>query len=376
MTRDDHAVRPRRAAALRRPTTRCSGACPGVGGDAARPAAGVGGRRAVDQPRARPLRAAARSCRRWRSGRSSCSCCSASRMLTMVYVTSSPIEEEIVDYYLGLLPGHHPEPCATPPAPGVGRRRVTPSPQRQAARTTAGAARDPRPDPRPEPQPPDPLHDHRARARRRAQPRDPGLRLGPAAGAAGEQVGCRRLFDEVGVRAPVGAEDLPRWTTWSTPSPGCGSAGRDSGAGDREDQRGRVGLRQRLGRPVGTPGAREPGRAGALRGRAPRHAARGGRPRRWTTSSPRSSGSAGSWRSGSPARRSQSQRADAGAPRRRGRAPLDPRPAPRRGERPEVPRLRVPRRSGVLPQDHRARHGHRPDALPARACWGGSPSTS
>ena len=112
----------------------------------------------------------------------------------------------------GVLPrpaarGHpQPRPQATPA--GVGGRRIPALPQLEAAEPAPPAPPDPRADPRPEPEPPDPLQHHRPRARRRAQPRDPDVRRRPAAGALGSKTGCRRLFEEVGVPCPIGAEDL------------------------------------------------------------------------------------------------------------------------------------------------------------------------
>ena len=34
----------------------------------------------------------------------------------------------------------------------------------------------------------------------------------------GSKTGCRRMFEQLGIRCPVGAEDLPRSTTWSARS--------------------------------------------------------------------------------------------------------------------------------------------------------------
>ena len=110
-------------------------------------------------------------------------------MLTLVYVTSSPIADEIIEYYLGLLPGV---------VPSQARRRLrlvsvgdaSPRPlSEKVLGPTPGPAPDPRAHPRPVREPPDPLHDDRARAGRRDQPRHPDVRGGPAPRTARQQVG-------------------------------------------------------------------------------------------------------------------------------------------------------------------------------------------
>jgi hypothetical protein len=129
-------------------------------------------------------------------------------MLTMVYVTSSPIEEEIVDYYLGLLPGI---------IPSHARRRLRlvsvgdASPRPLSAKLLA------RPRVLREIREliPDRSLSHLIPYTTTELERDVALSLGipvygsdPRLAPLGTKSGCRRLFDEVGVRAPVGAEDL------------------------------------------------------------------------------------------------------------------------------------------------------------------------
>jgi hypothetical protein len=129
-------------------------------------------------------------------------------MLTLVYVTSRPIEEEIVEYYLGLLPGI---------VPSHARRRLRlvsvgdSSPQPLSAKLLARPRllreiRD---------LIPDRAVSHLIPYNTTELERDVALSLGipvygsdPRLAALGSKSGCRRLFDKVGVRAPVGAEDL------------------------------------------------------------------------------------------------------------------------------------------------------------------------
>jgi hypothetical protein len=128
--------------------------------------------------------------------------------LRVVYVTSTPIDEEVVQYYLGLLPGV---------IPAHARRRLhlvsvgdgSPRPlsekllarPRLLAQIRALV--------------PDPALSHLIPYTTTELERDVALSLGipvygadPRLGPLGSKTGCRRLFDEVGVRAPLGVEDL------------------------------------------------------------------------------------------------------------------------------------------------------------------------
>jgi hypothetical protein len=129
-------------------------------------------------------------------------------MLRLVYVTSGPIDEEIVEYYLGLLPGI---------IPSHARRRLhlvsvgDASPRPLSAKLLERPrllrhVRD---------LIPDRSMSHLIPYNTTALERDVALSLGipvygsdPRLAPLGSKSGCRRLFDEVGVRAPVGAEDL------------------------------------------------------------------------------------------------------------------------------------------------------------------------
>lgn len=128
--------------------------------------------------------------------------------LRMIYVTSQPIAEPIVEYYLGLLPGV---------IPSHARRRLTLISVNDATPVPLSAKLLKRPRL---------LRQIRSllpnRARSHLIPyntteleRDIALSLGiPMYGAdprladLGSKTGCRRLFEELGVRCPVGAEDL------------------------------------------------------------------------------------------------------------------------------------------------------------------------
>lgn len=129
-------------------------------------------------------------------------------MLRLVYVTSGPIDEEIVEYYLGLLPGI---------IPSHARRRLhlvsvgDASPRPLSAKLLERPrllrhVRD---------LIPDRSVSHLIPYNTTELERDVALSLGipvygsdPRLAPLGSKSGCRRVFDEVGVRAPVGAEDL------------------------------------------------------------------------------------------------------------------------------------------------------------------------
>lgn len=128
--------------------------------------------------------------------------------LRMIYVTSQPVSESIVEYYLGLLPG------------------VIPSHAR--ARLTLVAVGDAAPEPlsakllaRPRLLRelrgliPNPSRSHLIPYNTTPRERDVALSLGipmygsdPRFAELGSKTGCRRMFEDLGVPCPVGAEDL------------------------------------------------------------------------------------------------------------------------------------------------------------------------
>jgi hypothetical protein len=129
-------------------------------------------------------------------------------LLTMVYVTSSPIEDEIIDYYLGLLPGI---------IPSHARRRLRLVSVGDASPRPLSAKLLDRPRVLREISEliPDRSLSHLIPYTTTELERDVALTLGipvygsdPRLAPLGSKSGCRRLFDEVGVRAPLGAEDL------------------------------------------------------------------------------------------------------------------------------------------------------------------------
>lgn len=128
--------------------------------------------------------------------------------LRMIYVTSQPVSEAIVEYYLGLLPGV---------IPSHARARLTlisvgdASPQSLSAKLLA----------RPKllrqirSLIPNPARSHLIPYNTTPRERDVALSLGipmygadPRLAELGSKTGCRRMFEELGVRCPVGAEDL------------------------------------------------------------------------------------------------------------------------------------------------------------------------
>ena len=84
--------------------------------------------------------------------------------LQMVFVTSPPVDERIIDYYLSLLPGVIPSHARARAAPRGRGRRIGPPTRRQAAGAPARSRGDPRPHPRRRALPPRSLHDVDARA--------------------------------------------------------------------------------------------------------------------------------------------------------------------------------------------------------------------
>jgi len=128
--------------------------------------------------------------------------------LRMIYVTSQPVSEAIVEYYLGLLPGV---------IPSHARARLTlvsvgdASPQSLSAKLLARPKllRDIRS------LVPNPSRSHLIPYNTTPLERDLSLILGipmygsdPRLADLGSKTGCRRMFEELGVRCPVGAEDL------------------------------------------------------------------------------------------------------------------------------------------------------------------------
>jgi hypothetical protein len=129
-------------------------------------------------------------------------------MLTLVYVTSSPIADEVVDYYLGLLPGVIPSNARRRlRLVSVGDASTRPLSQKLLDR--------PRVLRRISELVPDRSVSHLIPYTTTALERDVAISLGipmygsdPRLASLGSKSGCRRLFSEVGVRAPAGAEDL------------------------------------------------------------------------------------------------------------------------------------------------------------------------
>ena len=128
--------------------------------------------------------------------------------LHMIYVTSMPIAESIVEYYLGLLPGV---------VPSHARRRLTLlSVHDSTARPlSAKLLEHPRLLRQVRRAIPDPSRSHLIGYNVTALERDVAISLGipvygpdPRLAGLGGKTGCRRLFEEVGIDYPLGAEDL------------------------------------------------------------------------------------------------------------------------------------------------------------------------
>jgi len=128
--------------------------------------------------------------------------------LRMIYVTSQPVSEAIVQYYLGLLPGV---------IPSQARARLTLVPVGDGSPESLSSKLLARPKLLREIRSliPNLARSHLIPYNTTPRERDVALSLGiPMYGAdprladLGSKTGCRRTFEELGVRCPVGAEDL------------------------------------------------------------------------------------------------------------------------------------------------------------------------
>ena len=128
--------------------------------------------------------------------------------LRMIYVTSQPVSESIVEYYLGLLPGVIPRHA---------RARLTVVPVGDASPEPLSSKLLARPRLLREIRAliPNPARCHLIPYNTTPLERDVALSLGiPMYGAdprladLGTKSGCRRMFEQLGVTCPVGAEDL------------------------------------------------------------------------------------------------------------------------------------------------------------------------
>ena len=128
--------------------------------------------------------------------------------LRMVYVTSTPVAESIVEYYLGLLPGVIPRHArARLQLVSVGDSSVAPLSQKLLDR--------PRLLRRIRNLIPNSAHCHLIPYNTTTLERDVAISLGipmygsdPRFEPLGSKTGCRRLFEDTGVPYPLGAEDL------------------------------------------------------------------------------------------------------------------------------------------------------------------------
>ena len=128
--------------------------------------------------------------------------------LQMIYVTSQPVSESIVEYYLGLLPGV---------IPSHARARLTFVPVGDASTVPLSSKLLARPRLLREIRSlvPNPARSHLIPYNTTPLERDVALSLGipmygsdPRLADLGSKTGCRRMFEELGVTCPVGAEDL------------------------------------------------------------------------------------------------------------------------------------------------------------------------
>ena len=155
-------------------------------------------------------RTAAPSCRRTSSGTCSCCCLLRQPRLRMIYVTSTPVDPMIVEYYLALLPGVIPSHArARLSLVSVGDASARPLSDKLLERPGL-LRRIASLMPDPHALAPDPVQHDRGRARHRAGARHPDVRRDPRLFPLGTKTGCRRLFADEGVRHPLGVEGLLR----------------------------------------------------------------------------------------------------------------------------------------------------------------------
>ncbi len=128
--------------------------------------------------------------------------------LRMIFVTSLPVAESVVEYYLGLLPGV---------IPSHARARLTLVSVGDAGTGSLSEKLLARPRLLREIRDliPNPTHSHLIPYNTTDLERDVALSLGvpmygsdPRLADLGSKTGCRRIFEELGVRCPVGADDL------------------------------------------------------------------------------------------------------------------------------------------------------------------------
>ena len=96
--------------------------------------------------------------------------------LRMIYVTSQPISESTVEYYLGSAARGDPQPRPGPAHPAVGRRLLARAAERETACAAQASANDPLLGAESGQKPSDSLQHHTARTRCRAVPGHPDVR--------------------------------------------------------------------------------------------------------------------------------------------------------------------------------------------------------
>ena len=174
--------------------------------------------------------------------------------LRMIYVTSQPISDAIIEYYLGLLPGV---------IPSHARARLTLVPVGDGSPTPLSAKLLARPRLLREIRAliPNSERCHLIPYNTTPLERDVALSLGiPMYGAdprlvdLGSKTGCRRMFEECEVQYPIGAEDLHYRRRHRRRSAEHARTAPVYQTRDRQDQRGRIGLGQRVDGPRRTAG--------------------------------------------------------------------------------------------------------------------------
>ncbi len=184
--------------------------------------------------------------------------------LRMIYVTSQPIPESIVQYYLGLLPGV---------IPSHARARLTIVPVGDASSVPLSAKLLARPRLLREIRAmvPNPDRAHLIPYNTTALERDVALSLGipmygsdPRLADLGSKTGCRRMFEELGVTCPVGRGGPSHARRHRRRRAKHARQAAVADPGDREAQRGCFGRRQRLVDLHGLPAIGSPDEAAAI----------------------------------------------------------------------------------------------------------------
>ena len=287
--------------------------------------------------------------------------------LRMIYVTSQPISEAIIEYYLGLLPGV---------IPSHARARLTLVAVGDGSPTSLSSKLLARPRllreirsliPNPDAMPPDSVQHHTARAGCRAVAWHSDVRGGSRASstwaARPAVAGCSR---SAGCSIRSGRRtSTPSTTSWPL-CRACVRGARRSAQAIVKINEGVSGSGNASMDLDGLPAPGSPDEAAAIAERLQKIRSGGGEADGRRLSGGVREGRRHRRRADHRRRAGEPERADAGAAGRHRRVAVHARPAPRRCERSEVSGLCVPGGSRLCGEDRRAGDGGRPSSRAAR----------